>query len=105
VFVALALVCLGRVYTSMATAMSLEVYMVDMSSACMFRPSAHLFGHAHEPSGVHVTGGVLFSNAAMACNKSAANVIDFYVGSERQQRDCYTQPQYMQPLHSQCLVM
>jgi len=72
--------------------------------AC-FRPTAHLFGHAHEPSGVQVIEGVLFSNAAMACNKSATNLIDFYVGTECQQRDCYTQPQYMSEHNSQCLVM
>jgi len=69
------------------------------------RPAAHLFGHAHEPSGVQVVEGVLFSNAAMACNKSAANVIDFYVGSERQQRECSTQPQYTTQHDSRCLVM
>jgi len=73
---------------------------------CMrvFRPAAHLFGHAHEPNGVQVVDNVLFSNAAMACNKSA-NVIDFYVGSERQQHNDNTQPQYTAEHQSQCLVM
>jgi len=58
-----------------------------------FRPAAHLFGHAHESSGVQVVEGVLFSNAAMLCSKSAS-VIDFYVGSERRQRQDCLQPQY-----------
>jgi len=48
--------------------------------------------------------GVLFSNAAMTCCKSA-NVIDFYVGSERQQRVDDTQPQYTTEVDSQCLIM
>ena len=69
-----------------------------------FRPAAHLFGHAHEPNGVQVVEGILFSNAAMVCNKPA-NVIDFYVGSERQKRDDCTQPQYAREQNSQCLVM
>jgi len=68
------------------------------------RPAAHLFGHAHEPNGVQLTEGVLFSNAAMKICKSA-NVIDFYVGSERQQRVDDTQPRYTTEDHSSCLLM
>jgi len=68
------------------------------------RPAAHLFGHAHEPNGVHKIEGVLFSNAAMACRKSS-NVIDYYVGSDKQQRIDDTQPQYTTQDHSRCLVM
>jgi len=73
--------------------------------ACLFvRPAAHLFGHAHEPTGVQVVEDVLFSNAAMAHSKQA-NVIDFYVGSERQQRSDDKQPQSAAVHDSQCLVM
>ena len=68
------------------------------------RPVVHLFGHAHEPNGIQMVEDVLFSNAAMACCKSA-NVIDFYVGPERQQRIDDTQPQYATDDNSRCHVM
>jgi len=65
-----------------------------------------MFGHAHEPKGVQLVEGVLFSNAAMTCDKTAANVIDFYVGAQRQQRVDNIKPQYSaQQNNDRCSVM
>ena len=75
-----------------------------MCVCAYIRPAVHLFGHAHEPSGVQMTEGVLFSNAAMTRNR-LANVVDFYVSSDRQQRGNCTEPQYTNEHSSGCVVM
>lgn len=80
------------------------VWRLYVCVCAYIRPAVHLFGHAHEPSGVQMTEGVLFSNAAMTRNR-LANVVDFYVSSDRQQRGNCTEPQYTNEHSSGCVVM